>query len=91
MGPVHERLTMAAERFLIRLREGTTPSDTDKVINYVQAHGGRVETLLKNRSVVIGFMDSSLADNLRNLPSVTLVGGVIFKGRKVRKTVKRSK
>ena len=82
---------MAVETFLIRLRDGATRRDTDRVINYVQVHGGRVEALLKDRSMVIGVMDNSLAENLRSLPLVTLVGGVNFKGRKIRKITKRTK
>lgn len=91
MGRVRERLKMTAETFLIRLRDGATRNDADRVINYVQANGGRVEALLKDRSVVIGFMDRSLAEKVRSLSSVALVGGVIFKGRKIRKITKRVK
>ncbi len=82
---------MAVETFLIRLRNGATRRDTERVIDYVQAHGGRIEALLKDRSVVIGAMDNSLAENLRRLPSVALVGGVNFNGRKIRKITKRTK
>ena len=81
---------MVVETFLIRLRDGATRRDTDRVINYLQVHGGRVEALLKDRSVVIGVLDNSLAENVRSLPSVALVGGVNFKGRKIRKITKRT-
>ena len=82
---------MAVETFLIRLRDGATRRDTDRVVNYVQVHGGRVEALLKGGSVVIGALDNSLVENVRSLPSVALVGGVNFKGRKIRKITKRAK
>ena len=82
---------MAVDTFLIRLREGATRRDTDRVINYVQVHGGRVEALLKEKAVVIVSMDRSLAENVKNLPSVALVGGVFFKGRKIRKITKHIK
>jgi hypothetical protein len=91
MGRVCERLKMTVETFLIRLRDGATRKDTDRVVNYVQVHGGRVEALLKDRSVVVGVMERSLAENVRSLPSVALVGGVIFKGRKILKITKRKK
>ena len=81
---------MTVETFLIRLRDGATRRDTDRVINYLQVNGGRVEALLKNRSVVIGVLDNSLAENLRSLPSVALVGGVNFKGRTIRKITRRA-
>ena len=82
---------MVVETFLIRLRAGATRRDTDRVIDYVRVHGGRVEALLKGGSVVIGVLDNSLAENVRSLPSVALVGGVNFKGRKIRKITKRTK
>lgn len=82
---------MTVETFLIRLRDGATKHDTDRVVNYMQVNGGRVEALLKDRSVVVGVMDRSLAENVRSLPSVALVGGVIFKRRKILKITKRTK
>ena len=81
---------MTVETFLIRLRDGASRRDIDRVINYLQVHGGRVEALLKDRSVVIGILDNSLAENLRSLPSVALVGGVNFKGRAIRKITRRT-
>jgi hypothetical protein len=82
---------MTVETFLIRLRDGATRQDTDRVVNYVQAHGGQVEALLKDGSVVVGVMDRSLSENVKSLPTVALVGGVIFKGRKILKITKRAK
>ena len=77
---------MVVETYLIRLRDGTSDSDKRKIIRAINRVGGRLESILKNDTVIIASLDSGFVDLFRGHPLVTLVGGVAFRGRKIRKT-----
>lgn len=81
---------MAVETFLIRLREDASAVDVRKVVAAVRNVGGRLEAILKDGAVIIATLDSGYSNALRSLPLVTLVGGVVFKGREIRRAKVRT-
>ena len=81
---------MAVETFLIRLREDASAVDARKVVAAVRNVGGRVEAVLKDGAVIIASLESGYSDALRSLPPVALVGGVVFRGREIRRARVRS-
>lgn len=70
---------MAIESYLIKLNEQVSREDVARVITYINENGGRIASVIRNGSVIIGAFENYLADEVRRLPSVKLVGGVVFK------------
>ncbi len=77
---------MVVETYLIRLREDASDADKLSIIRAIDSVGGRIESILKNGTVLIASLDNGFVDVLRGHPLVTLVGGVSFRGRKIKKT-----
>lgn len=82
---------MVVETYLIRLREDASDADKRNIIKAINGFGGRIESILNNDTVLIASLDNGFVDLLRGHPLVTLVGGVSFRGRKIRKTTLREK
>ena len=61
-------------------------ADKRKIITVVRNIGGRLEASLKNGAVLIASFDNGYVEFFRGHPLITLIGGVTFKGRRVRKT-----
>lgn len=80
---------MVVETYLIRLRDDTSDADKRNIIRAINGVGGRIESILKNDSVLIASLDNEFVNLFRGHPLVTLIGGVAFRGRKIRKTTFR--
>jgi cob(I)alamin adenosyltransferase len=82
---------MATETYLVRLRESVSKDDIKFLESMINRCGGNIEAILKNGIVLIISLESSYVDVIRNLSSVELVGGVVFKGRKLRRYRKKER
>jgi hypothetical protein len=80
---------LVVETYLIRLRDDISDADKRNIIRVINGVGGRIESILKNDSVLIASIDNEFVDLFRGHPLVTLIGGVAFRGRKIRKTTFR--
>jgi hypothetical protein len=80
---------LVVETYLIRLRDDISDADKRNIIRAINGVGGRIESILKNDSVLIASIDNEFVDLFRGHPLVTLIGGVAFRGRKIRKTTFR--
>jgi len=74
---------MVTETYLVRLRENVSKDEIKSVELMINRCGGNIEAVIKNGIVLITSFESSYVDVIRSLPSVELVGGVVFKGRKL--------
>lgn len=77
---------MVVETYLIRLKNDTSAADKQNIIRAIMNVGGRIESILNNDTVLIASLDNEFVEIFRGHPLITLVGGVAFKGRKIRKT-----
>lgn len=78
---------MVLETYLISLNDSTSPTEVEHILKTLTSLGGNVNMVVK-RSIIASF-DSAHVDIIRKKRGVKLVGGINFKGRKVRKIVKR--
>ena len=78
---------MVLETYLISLNDSTSPIEVEHILKTLTRLGGNVNMVAK-RSIIASF-DSAHVDIIRKKQGVKLVGGINFKGRKVRKIVKR--
>ena len=78
---------MVLETYLISLNDSTSPPEVEHILKTLSSLGGNVNMVAK-RSIIASF-DSAHVDIIRKKQGVKLVGGINFKGRKVRKIVKR--
>ncbi len=79
---------MSVETHIIRVADNATPSQVEGILKALVGVGGRVE-VVANKSIIATF-NGDYADAIKGKPGVQLVGGVNFRGRTVRKVVKRS-
>ncbi|WP_094228857.1 hypothetical protein [Methanolobus psychrotolerans] len=79
---------MPVETHIVRVADNATPSQIELILKTLVSVGGRVE-VVASRSIIATF-NSEYADLVKRKPGVQLVGGVNFRGRTVRKIVKRS-
>lgn len=79
---------MPVETHIIRVADNATPSQVEGILKALVGVGGRVE-VVANKSIIATF-NGDYADAIKGKPGVQLVGGVNFRGRTVRKVVKRS-
>ncbi|MBC2708368.1 MAG: hypothetical protein HF977_11740 [ANME-2 cluster archaeon] len=78
---------MVLETYLISLNYSTSPGEVEHILKTLTGLGGNVNMVVK-QSIIASF-DSAHVDIIRKKQGVKLVGGINFKGRKVRKIVKR--
>ena len=78
---------MVLETYLISLNDSTSPTEVEHILKTLSSLGGNVNMVAK-KSIIASF-DSAHVDIIRKKQGVKLVGGINFKGRKVRKIVKR--
>ncbi|WMW25823.1 hypothetical protein RE474_03660 [Methanolobus sediminis] len=79
---------MPVETHLVRVADNATPSQIEGILKALVSIGGRVD-VVANKSIIATF-DGDYSDVIKRKPGVLLVGGVNFRGRTVRKVVKRS-
>ena len=77
---------MVVETFLIHIKEETSDIDKRRIAWGVKNIGGRIEAALRNGTVLIATFDNQHIEHFRRHPLITLVGGVTFGGRRIRKT-----
>ncbi|MDO9517284.1 MAG: hypothetical protein Q7J10_04450 [Methanosarcinaceae archaeon] len=78
---------MVLETFIISLNDGVSPIEVENIVKTL----GRVRaeiTMIAKKSIIASF-DSSYVDVIRKKNGVILVGGINFRGRKIRKVVKK--
>ena len=78
---------MVLETFLISLDDGVSPIEVEHIIKTLGRVGAEINMVAK-KSILASF-DNSYVDVIRKKTGVKLVGGVNFRGRKVRKVVKK--
>ncbi len=71
------------ETFLVVLREGLPEEATAWTVSMMGRLGGRVEMIAGEGKAIVATLDHALADRVRRLPSVKLVGGVRIRRRTV--------
>ena len=79
---------MPVETHIIRVADNATPSNVEDILRGLIGIGGKVE-LVVQKSIIATF-NSDHIDHIRRKQGVLLVGGINFRGRKVRKVVKCS-
>ncbi|MCL7414719.1 MAG: hypothetical protein M8349_01480 [ANME-2 cluster archaeon] len=78
---------MVFEIYLISLNENTSSPEVEQILRTLDRIRGKVNMVAEN-SIIASF-DNAYVDTIRNKTGVKLVGGINFKGRKVKKVVKR--
>ncbi|MDK2832917.1 MAG: hypothetical protein PWP63_4 [Methanolobus sp.] len=79
---------MPVETHIIRVADNATLSQVEGILRSLLGIGGKVEIVVQ-KSIIATF-NSDHIDLIRKKQGVMLVGGVNFRGRKVRKVVKGS-
>lgn len=78
---------MAIETHLIRVADSATPSQIEGILKALVSVGGHVD-VVANKSIIATF-DGDYSEVIKRKPGVQIVGGVNFRGRTVRKVVKK--
>jgi hypothetical protein len=76
---------LAVETFLVRLKDNASSTDVKYFFSVIAQIDGRIEMCGGNRKVVIATFDNSYTEKIRRIRCVNLVGGVTFRGGKVKK------
>ncbi|MBP1909301.1 hypothetical protein [Methanolobus bombayensis] len=79
---------MAVETHLVRIADNATPSQVEGILKALVGIGGRVD-VVANKSIIATF-DGDYSEVIKSKSGVQLVGGVNFRGRTVRKVVKKA-
>jgi hypothetical protein len=67
---------MALESFLIVLDDNVSLNATEKLFSIIIGHGGKINIVIGQGKAIIATFDNSLADGIRRVPCVKLLGGV---------------
>lgn len=78
---------MVVETFLIRLNDSVSQTEVEHILRTLTRLGGNVNMVV-SRNIIASF-DSVHVDTIRKKPGVKLVGGINFRGHRVRKIVKQ--
>lgn len=78
---------MVIETYLISLNDDISRVEIENILRTLTRLGGNINMDVKKN--IIASFDSNYVDIIRKKTGVKLVGGINFKGRKVRKVVKR--
>ena len=78
---------MFLETYLISLDDGISQPEIENILRTLINLKGNVNMVMKKG--IIASFDSDYVDTIRKKSGVKLVGGVNFRGHKVRKIVKR--
>ncbi|WP_440954703.1 hypothetical protein ACSAZK_14010 [Methanosarcina sp. Mfa9] len=78
---------MSVESHMIRISDNASQPQIQEVLKMVVGVGGRIE-MVAGRIIIASF-DSDFAGAIKKKKGVALVGGVNFRGRKIRKITKR--
>ncbi|MGD8968846.1 MAG: hypothetical protein PVI07_15175 [Anaerolineae bacterium] len=72
---------MPLETFLVTLEEGAPPQAASRAVSDITRLGGRVEMIAGEGRAIIATFDHALAERVRRLSYVKLVGGVRIRKR----------
>ena len=78
---------MIIETFLISLNDNVSQTEVAHILKILTSLGGKVN-MIASKNIIASF-DSAHVHIIRKRPGVKLVGGINFRGHKVRKIVKR--
>ncbi len=78
---------MSVESHMIRISDNASQPQIQEVLKTVVGVGGRIE-MVAGRIIIASF-DSAYAGAIKKKKGVALVGGVNFRGRKIRKITKK--
>ena len=78
---------MVFETYLISLDNNASPTELEQILRTLERIKGKIN-MVAQKSIIASF-DNAHVDTIRNKTGVKLVGGINFKGRKVKKVVKR--
>ncbi|MDF1557990.1 MAG: hypothetical protein P1P80_07425 [ANME-2 cluster archaeon] len=78
---------MVFETYLISLDNNTSPTELEQILRTLERIKGNIN-MVAQKSIIASF-DNAYVNTIRNKTGVKLVGGINFKGRKVKKVVKR--
>ena len=78
---------MVLETFLVSFDDGISPTEVENIVKTLGIVGAEINMVAK-KSILASF-DNSYVDVIRKKTGVKLVGGVNFRGRKIRKVVKK--
>ncbi|MBW6517628.1 MAG: hypothetical protein K0A89_03900 [ANME-2 cluster archaeon] len=78
---------MVLETFFISLDTNTSPAELEQILRTLEMIHGTIN-MVAQQSIIASF-DNAHVNIIRNKRGVKLVGGINFKGRRVRKIVKR--
>ena len=80
---------MVLETFIISLDDGVSPIEVEHIVKTLARIGAEINMIAKKS--IIEIFDNSYVNVIKKKTGVKLVGGVNFKGRKIRKVVKKEK
>ncbi|HII00599.1 TPA: hypothetical protein HA351_02735 [Methanosarcinaceae archaeon] len=78
---------MSVESHIIRISDNASQPQIQEILKTVLGVGGRIEMVAGK--IIIASFDSAYAGVIKKKKGVALVGGVNFRGRKIRKIIKR--
>jgi|GEM_PF-1547197 hypothetical protein len=78
---------MSVESHIIRISDNASQPQIQEILKTVIGVGGRIEMVAGK--IIIASFDSAYAGVIKKKKGVALVGGVNFRGRKIRKVIKR--
>ncbi len=78
---------MALETYVISLEDVTQP-EIEQILRTLNRANGKVNMIAKK--CIIATFDNAYVDTVRKQRGVKLVGGVNFKGRQIRKIIRKS-
>ena len=77
---------MVFETYLISLDNNASPTELEQILRTLERIKGKIN-MVAQKSIIASF-DNAHVDTIRSKTGVKLVGGINFKGRKVKKIVK---
>jgi len=69
---------------LIKLREGSTKEDFSRVAVFLETHGGQIVLASAQRCWFIAALNQNLADDLKKMRKVAIIGGVTLRKREIK-------
>ena len=74
---------MALESFLIVLNDNVSLKATEKLLSTIVGHGGTINIVIGQGKALVATFDNSLAEGIRRVPCVKLLGGVTIGRRRL--------
>ena len=76
-------IELPVELHLVKLDEGASSEDALRVLAHIKESGGQVASVIRGGDAIIAAFKSQVADELRLLPHIKLVGGISLKDREI--------